>query len=114
MGSAFVAGKSSIHIGEDVGNDGEHGGVALEGVGIDLIERVGLRMMPVEVVIPFSARAESGNAIGHDGTDVGASAPRRHGIRSDGTEQRDDIAQAVERLLVFGIERALIEGRSRG
>ena len=58
------------HVGEHVPHDGQYGNGLTEVLRIDLVERVSVRMMQVQVEVVHVSSSQPGNAILHERADV--------------------------------------------
>lgn len=88
-GGELIA-EARIHVGEDVGEDGELGDMLVELSGLDLVDGVGFGVVPLHVALGDRADAGADDAFAHDGADVGAAATGRDQAGADGLEELAD------------------------
>ena len=86
----FMLLKTFGHIGKDEPRDAEKGDRPAEILDVDLVERVRVSVMPVEVMFADGTQAQSGDPLARQRADVGAPAATADRRGFDGAEQSTD------------------------
>ena len=111
--SRLLSRKLPIHVRQHIGNDRQHRSILPERVCIHLVQRVRIRVMPVEVVLARRPRAQRRNTIRGNRLDVRSATARRNAIRANRSKQRSDVLQIRKRMLLFRRKRVQVEARAR-